>query len=139
MKTARFKQCFCIAENDAAAFQDKLNSVLAQAADPEVFLDQSRPFTAYVFYHVKKDMPETVLELLRMLDDEHGNAICADCPQFEKSPDKRRKWGKCKKKSEPVKCDAAACELFFLAQRKAQIKIAEEFDSIPYMIEGAPK
>lgn len=134
MKEATFKQLACISEKSAAVFEQKTNYILSQMEDPEIILDRSQPFTAYIIYSVRKDYPETVLELLEMLDGNDGRASCADCPAFIKSKDKRRKWGSCKRKAEKTRCDARACELYYLERRREAERIAEEFEQIPATI-----
>ena len=135
MRNDKLKQCACISEQSADAFQDAANAVLQQLTNPEIVLDQTRPFTMYVFYNVNRVMPETVLELLEMLDGDGGNARCEDCPAFERSKDRRKKWGRCRRKDEPTKCDSRACELYYLEKRREANAIAEEFKQIPYTIE----
>lgn len=135
MKQNTFKQMACISETNAAIFQDKANSILATMADPEIVLDKTRPFTMYVFYSVSKDIPESVLELLELLDADGGHAKCEDCPAFIRSKDKRRKWGGCSRKpGEQTRCDSRACELYYLERRREAERIAEEFKQIPYKV-----
>ena len=135
MRSIKFKQCACISEASAAAFQNAINAILQQTPEPEIVIDRTQPFTAYVFYKVSKDAPETVLELLEMLDTDGGRAQCQDCPEFIKSKDKRTKWGKCGRKGTKTRCDGRACELYYLARRREAERIAEEFKQIPYTIE----
>ena len=97
MRSTKFKQCACISEASAAAFQDAANAILAQTPEPEIVIDKTQPFTAYIFYKVSKKVPETVLELLELLDATGGNATCENCPAFIRSNDRRRKWGSCSK------------------------------------------
>ena len=135
MKDTKFKQCACISEASADAFQDKANAVLSHLPEPEIIIDKTQPFTAYIFYKVRKKTPETVLELLEMLDSDGGCAQCQDCPEFIKSKDKRTKWGKCRRKNVPIRADGRACELYYLERRREAAAIAAEFDQIPYTIE----
>ena len=135
MRDAKFKQCACISESSAAAFQDAANAILAQLPEPEIIVDKTKPFTMYIFYTVRRTAPETVLELLELLDHDGGHAQCQDCPEFIKSKDKRTKWGKCGRKGTKTRCDGRACELYYLARRREAERIAEEFKQIPYTIE----
>ena len=135
MKDTKFKQCACISETSAAAFQDAANVILAQIPEPIIELDKTKPFTMYVFYNVRRTAPETVLELLEMLDADGGHAICEDCPAFIRSKDKRKKWGSCRRKAIQTRCDARACELYYLERRREAAAIAAEFEQIPYTIE----
>lgn len=134
MKSIRFKQCACISEASAGAFQDAINSVLQQTPEPEIVIDKTQPFTAYIFYKVSKDAPETVLELLEMLDTDGGNAHCENCPAYEPPTDKRRKWGRCRQKNEKTRGDARACEIYYIGRRKGKIDLYEEYKQIPYTI-----
>ena len=135
MKDTKFKQCACISEASAGAFQDAANAVLARVADPEIVIDKTTPFTMYVFYSVHRDTPETVLELLELLDKDGGHALCENCPAFVRSKDKRKKWGRCRRKSGPTRCDARACELYYLERRREADRIAKEFEQIPYTVD----
>lgn len=89
----------------------------------------------YIFYNVRRDTPETILELLEMLDTDGGRAQCQHCPAFIKSHDRRRKWGYCKRKEAQTKCDARACELYYLERRREAMAIVKEFEQIPYTID----
>ena len=135
MKSTKFKQCACISELNAGAFQDKANAVLSHLPEPEIVVDQTKPFTMYIFYTVRRDTPETVLELLEMLDADGGHAQCQDCPAFVRSKDRRKKWGSCSRKAEPTRCDARACELYYLERKREAMAIAKEFEQIPYTID----
>ena len=135
MKDTKFKQCACISEASADAFQDAANAILAQIPEPIIEMDKTKPFTMYIFYNVRRATPETVLELLEMLDADGGNAVCEDCPAFIRSKDKRKKWGSCRRKVTKTKCDSRACELYYLERRREANAIAAEFDQIPYTIE----
>lgn len=134
MKMDTFKQVACISETNAAIFQEKVNSILATTSNPEVVFDRARPFTVYIFYSIKKDVPETALELLEMLAAD-GHAVCGDCPAFIRSKDKRRKWGGCRRKTgERRHCDSSACEIYYLERRREAERIAEDYDKIPYKV-----
>lgn len=135
MKDTKFKQCACISEASAAAFQDAANAILAQLPNPEIIVDQTKPFTMYIFYNVRRTTPETALELLELLDHDGGKAQCQDCPEFIKSNDKRRKWGKCRRKNTQTRIDGRACELYYLARRREAEAIVNELKQIPYTIE----
>ena len=135
MKTTRKKQLLCIAEKDAATFQTKVNAALAGLSDPEIILDQSRPFTLYAFYTVRRDEPESILELLEMLDTEAKHATCIDCPMFRRSPDRRRKWGHCRKDGREVRLDARPCEYFYRYRHRENADLAAQLESAPYLIE----
>lgn len=135
MRNAKIKQCACISEASAAAFQDAANAILAQTPEPEIVIDKTQPFTAYIFYKVSKEVPETVLELLELLDHDGGRAQCQDCPEFIRSKDKRRKWGKCRRKNTETRTDARACELYYLARRREAEAITNEYKQIPYTTE----
>lgn len=135
MKDVKFKQMRVLFETDPQVFEDKANAILAQSSSCEITLDKTRPLTAYITYTVSRTQPETVLELLEMLDTDGGHAVCENCPAFIKSKDKRKKWGSCRRKVVPTKCDARACELYYLEKRREAAAIAAEFDQIPYTIE----
>ena len=132
MRERTFKQLACISEKDAAAFEEKANDVLAQTPDPEIVIDQTRPFTMYVLYKVSKDIPESALELLEMLDPNGGHAQCMECQYFVKDKDARKKWGMCQKKDERTRCDSRACEVYYLELRKDAAPLIEQYEQIPF-------
>lgn len=135
MRSIKFKQCACISEASAGAFQDAINAILQQTPEPEIVIDKTQPFTAYIFYRVRKDAPETVLELLEMLDTSGGHAQCKDCPAYEPPTDKRRKWGHCRQKNEKTRGDLRACEIYYLGKRHEKLDLYNEYKQIPYTIE----
>lgn len=137
MKDAKFKQIACIAETDPERFQEKVNLILSHTANPEIIFDKVQPFTMYVVYTVHKNEPESFLELLEMLDPNGGKAHCIDCPHFVRSSDKRRKWGTCSHKIAETRIDSRACETYYLMLRGLTDSIIDEYEQLPYMIEGA--
>lgn len=137
MKDAKFKQIACIAETDPDRFQEKVNLILSHTANPEIIFDKVQPFTMYVVYTVHKNEPESFLELMEMLDPNGGRAKCISCPYFQISKDKRRKWGMCSHKDTPARKDDRACELYYLMQRGLSESVIEEYEQLPYLIEGA--
>lgn len=132
MKEKQYKQIYCISEHDAASFEERANDVLAQTPEPEIFIDQSRPFTMYIVYSVSKNIPESALELLEMLDPDGGRANCCDCRYFEPSNDHRKKWGACRKKGQGTRCDSRACEVYYLERRQNAAKLAEQYNNLPF-------
>ena len=133
MKERVYKQLACVSENDATNFESKVNDVLAQTPDPEIVIDQTRPFTMYVLYKVRKNVPECALELLEMLDPNGGHATCKECDYFKKDKDKRKKWGICsRKQNERTRTDARACELYYLELRKDAAELIKKYEQIPY-------
>lgn len=134
MRSKHFKQLACISENTADDFQAKANATLAQTPNAEIVLDQTKPFTAYIFYTVSKSEPETFLELLEMLDSE-ACGLCQDCEYFKPDHDRRKVRGQCTRKNEVVRKDLRACEVYYLKRRKISDKIIEEYRQIPFLIE----
>ena len=134
MKDTRRKQLICIAEKDAATFQEKANALLASVIDPEIIIDHTQPFTMYALYSVSKKQPETILELLEMLDDK-GRARCNDCPEFTRSSDGRKKTGSCGRSSDIVRSDASACEWYYRQRRRENEQLAAELQNTPFLIE----
>lgn len=133
MKERVFKQLACVSEDDAANFENKVNDILAQTPDPEIIIDQTRPFTMYVLYKVRKSAPESALELLELLDPNGGHATCKNCDYFIKDKDRRKKWGICsRKKGERTHTDARACELYYLELRKDAAQLLKQYEQIPY-------
>lgn len=138
MRNVTFKQSICISETDAGIFQEKMNAALSQIPNPEIVFDNTLPMTAYIFYRVSKDQPETLLELLEMLDTKtQGRATCEICQHFERSEDRRKKWGTCRKYNKPIHMNGRACEAYYLELREVSAKLIEEYRQIPFLIDGA--
>ena len=133
MRSEKYKQIIAICENNAEAFQDRMNDALARVADPEIIFDNNRSFTAYVTYRVRKDVPEDVLELFELIEGE--SHICKECPHFMLAQDKRKRWGFCTLKVEKTRPDSRACEHFYVWRMKQLEEIAEEYKQLPYTIE----
>ena len=135
MRNDRFKQVACVSAPDAATFETQSNAILAGINDPEIIFDKTRPFTAYIVYRVRKDVPETVLELLELLDDDGGHATCANCPHLQRSEDKRKKWHTCRLTGERTREDSRACEHYYVAKRQTQREALQQYQNLPYTIE----
>lgn len=134
MKYTTFKQCVCISEASAEAFQGAANAVLAQLPEPEIIVDKTKPFTMYIFYNVRRDTPETVLEALEMLDPD-GVARCINCPAFIPDEDRRKKRGRCQLRDGEFRHNTPACEFYYLRRRDSNSRIIDEIKQIPYKIE----
>lgn len=135
MRDMRCKQIACISETNAQSFETKMNAILTGISNPSITFDPSKPFTAYVLYSVKKEMPETLLELLELLDG-NQHRRCEECPYFERSTDLRRKWHKCNYDDTKTRADSAACEQYYRAKYEGyNLKALEELNNRPYEIE----
>lgn len=134
MRTDRLKQVRCISETTAAAFEDKINEVLANLGDPEIRIDTNMPFTAYIIYSVQRDLPETILEMFELVDGE--SHFCKECPHFLKSTDKRKKWGTCVLKSAPSCTDSRACEEFYLYRFQLYKEAEKKYTELPFTAES---
>ena len=134
MRNDKLKQCACISEQSADAFQDAANAILAQLPNPEIIVDQTKPFTMYIFYTVRRDTPEDILELLEMLDADGGHAHCQDCPAFIPDTDRRKKSGRCQLRADIVGRDNRACEFYYMKRRDGKTRIVDELANVPYLI-----
>jgi hypothetical protein len=110
-----------------------MNEALSRVVNPEIHIDTTRSFTAYVFYDVKRDVPDDILELFELVDGDHHR--CKECPHYVPPTDKRRKWGSCNITSEQVKADSPACEHFYLLKYKSLSAASKKYRAIPYTIE----
>lgn len=140
MRNERFKQVACISEKSPQAFEKKMNNILAGIANPEIIIDTAREYTAYVIYSVRKEVPETLIELLELLDEDGGGS-CEQCPYFKRKKDKRMKRHDCTAKGIWVRANERACEVYYKdkMQRAGEMQRAEEmieqYKNIPYTIE----
>lgn len=133
MRTERVKQIICISETNSEIFESRMNEALSHLVNPEIKLDSNRSFTAYIFYNVKRDVPEDILELLEMVEGEHH--ICEECPHYRPPEDKRRKWGDCVVTSEKVRGDGRACEHYYLLKYKSLAAVSNKYRKLPYTVE----
>lgn len=133
MRNEHYKQIACISETDPQIFEQKINGILAGLINPEIILDRTQPFTAYVIYRIKKQVPEDLLELLEMIDGQHRT--CRECPYFQKSTDKRRKLHTCTLTGKSTREDSRACEEYYRAKAEEHKTILEEYRNLPYTIE----
>lgn len=133
MRSDHIKQIIAISESNAADFQQKMNEALSEVVNPEVIFDRSIPFTAYITYSVRKDVPETALELLELLDGSSHD--CEECPYFIMNSDKRTRWGECSFKKKKTRINSTACEQFYLWRMKEVEKAKKLYSDIPYIAE----
>lgn len=134
MRSERFKQVACISEKSPQAFEAKINNILAGIANPEIILDTAREYTAYVIYSVRKDVPETLIELLELLDADGGGS-CEQCPHFKRNKDKRIKRHDCTAKGIRVRANGRACEVYYKDKKQRAEEMIEQYKNIPYTIE----
>lgn len=134
MRNDKIKQCACISESNPQIFQEKINIVLSRITNPEIILDRTRSFTAYVFYSVNRNTPETLLELMEMIEGQ--SYTCADCPYLVRSTDKRKKWHTCGRDGSRTRDDSRACEDLYRMKRDERKQLINEYENtIPYTIE----
>ena len=134
MRSEHYKQVACVSETSPQAFEQKINTILAGITNPEIVLDRTRPFTAYIIYKVRKDVPETVLELLELLDPESKRATCKQCPHFKRSNDRRKKWHPCDIHGRRHE-DQSVCEQYYLERQRELDRAIAEYRNIPFEIE----
>ena len=132
MRTERIKQIICISETNAEIFEKKMNDALSHLVDPEIRIDANRSFTAYIFYQVKRDVPEDILELFELVEGEHHH--CKECPHYIAPTDKRRKWGSCAITSGQVRGDGSACEHYYLLKYKSLSAASNRYRELPYTL-----
>lgn len=132
MRNDYFKQMICISENTAIVFQDKMNHALYGKTNPTIIMDQTRPFTAYIYYDINKTIPEDLLELFELLDG--GIHTCRECPYFEQDQDKRKKWHVCNYYHKQTRLDSRACEQFYRNRRSEIKELEKEYNLIPDIV-----
>lgn len=133
MRTERIRQIICISESSAEIFESRMNEALSRVVNPEIHIDTTRSFTAYIFYNVKRDVPEDILELFELVEGDHHH--CKECPHYVHPTDKRRKRGSCNITSEHVRADSPACEHFYLLKYKSLSAASNKYRALPYTIE----
>ena len=130
MKSDRIKQVKCICADNAEDFQDKLNEQLMHLDNPEITYFKDMPYYAIITYVVKRDMPESIIELFEMVDGR--SYVCAACPHFSKTDDKRKKWGSCSASCIPMRMDSPVCESFYLLRYKMLSEAKGKYLERPY-------
>ncbi len=133
MRSEHYKQAIVVQGSNAIDFQNQLNNALSGLVNPEIVIERSIPFLAYIFYNASKDVPESVLELFEILDGEYH--VCEECPYFTRPSDKRMRRGSCSVKAYNPRMDERACESFYLWKTR-EIEEAEKiYKQIPYISE----
>lgn len=133
MKTDRVKQVICISAGNAEDFQDQMNEALAHLSDPEIRL-YDVPYTAVIIYAAKRNMPESILEMLEITEGK--NYTCEACPHFgRETDDKRTRWGYCALDSKPIRQDARACERFYVYRYNLLSDIRDKYLDMPFTAE----
>ena len=135
MRTEHYKQVAVISETTPEAFENKLNAVLAGITSPEIVFDQSRSFTATIIYKVRKDVPESLIELLELMDNDGEHHTCNECPYLQRSKDKRKKWLVCTHSQGKTQATSRACEAFYMWRLARYKELVEEYKKMPYEIE----
>lgn len=134
MRSEHYKQVAVVSAPTAEIFEQRMNATLAGMTSPEIVFDQTRPFTATIIYRVRKDVPETLLELLEMIDA-NGGHTCNDCPYLSKSKDKRVKWHMCTRKDAKVQITSRACESYYESRLAMYKDAIEDYRILPYEVE----
>lgn len=111
MRDDYYTQCFCVSEMTGPQFEARINEILKTVKNPRIELDHNRSFTAYIFYNISVDVPETVTEALQLLEGTSHN--CAECPYCIKSEDKRRKWHYCDYYHKKIHEKSPVCANFY--------------------------
>lgn len=104
-------QMICVSETNGAIFELKMNEALKTLVNPDIRLDPNRSFTAYIFYQIKHDVPETVVEAIELIEGTRFN--CKDCPACELPEDGRKKHGFCKAHNKKVHFETPVCIEFY--------------------------
>lgn len=118
MKFKSINQMTCIQAADAETFEARVNEVLFRVTFPKIELDKNVPFTAYIWYRIEKEIPETLEECYQV----HGaGRKCGDCVHFKPVKDKRRKWHPCEYASyKKTQIEADACDRYYIELEEAK-------------------
>lgn len=133
MKTNKLKRIIVISEMDAVTFEDRMNEALIGLVDPEIRIDTNKSFTAYIIYTVSRNVPEDILELFEMVDNQRH--CCKDCPHYVEPTDKRRKWGTCSVDAQSVRPEGRACEKYYLLRYKVLSEASDKYKELPFTLE----
>lgn len=127
MKYTRKSRARVIDENNALAFEEKLNEALMEdeADIGKIHYSDSNRFYAVVYYTASVPVAENHDEELII---KHGEHNCTDCPYFERSMDKRKKWHICTKDKKPITEFHDACIVYY--------EILEEIEKEVELVSG---
>lgn len=117
-------QMICISETSGQLFELKMNEALKSLVNPDIRLDQTRPFTAYIFYQVQHDIPESIIEAIELI--EGSKHYCDECPACEIPEDKRKKWYFCLHHKKKIHNGQTACIDFYKLRASSLIATDSE-------------
>lgn len=117
-------QMYCVSETNAEMFELKMNEILKGIKNPDIRMDPARSYTAYIFYQIQYDIPETITEALEMV--EGSRHYCGECPGCLFSDDKRKKWQFCQVHNKKVHEDSPVCIEFYKIRDGANLLINSE-------------
>ena len=120
-------QMICISETNGAIFELKMNEALKPLVNPDIRLDPNRSFTAYIFYQIKHDVPETVVEAIELTEGVKYH--CKECPACKLSEDARKKHGFCTARNKNVHYNMPVC-IEFYKLRNDQKDLEEQLPAI---------
>lgn len=111
MRDDIYMQMYCVSESNGKIFEMKMNEILLTVRNPKIEIDKTKPFTAYIFYKITQDIPETVEEAFSLVEKQKHH--CTECPHFERNKDKRRRWHWCLYHKKKIHQDNTVCETFY--------------------------
>lgn len=100
-------QMYCVSETNGELFELRMNEILKSIKNPDIRLDPVRSFTAYIFYQIQYDIPETITEAIELVEGEKHH--CIECPACVLSKDKRMRNHFCQVKGKKVHEDSPVC------------------------------
>lgn len=108
------KQVHFVEGTDLKDLEQKLNEALLNGAELGG-IDIASLKAAIVVTEYVGDIKKTALD---ELEDELGRHNCSECPFFEESTDKRKKWHTCTKEGKKVLKDSNCCTAYYESLRE---------------------
>lgn len=121
MRTRTQDHMVAIEAKTAKDFQERMEEAFAKLSgqDLDITYNLNQGHCAYIHYCEEVQEPET------LADEYHLQGIyltCADCPELEKTDDKRRRYFNCKVRTMVRPMDGA-CERLYRMVEKGDVKL----------------
>lgn len=122
MKERTLRQIAVIAEQEASAFQERVNSELMshEKVTDIRYQDTNSMFCAIITYEDVLKVVETAEDLFRLMGKRYW---CNDCPFLELDPDRRSATHYCRKFNDRVRLKANPCDWFWEALKNGNVHL----------------
>lgn len=122
MKERTLRQISVIAEQEASAFQERVNTELMshEKVTDIRYQDTNSLFCAIITYEETLKVIETAEDHFKAIGKRY---VCNDCPFLELDPDRRSATHYCRKHSDRVRLKANPCDWFWEALKDGSVHL----------------